>query len=837
MTLASPTIPSGESWRDHLEQLQAIFDLTEALTRADGVESVYEAALDGICRALRVERAAVLLFDPDGVMRFKAWRGLSAPYRAAVEGHTPWTPETRDPEPVLVADVAADPDLDHLLPALKAEDIWALGFFPLSAGERVIGKFMVYYDAPHGFSPDEVQISCAIASQVSFAIERQRTAVRLAEGEARYRDFMALASEGVLVLDAASNIALASRRFLDMVRFSEKDLIGCSLLSLLHSDDIEPMREYLRESRGDAARSFECRFLQKDGGIVWGTATASSIADADGLHQRCLMLITDIGREKAAESRYRALAASIPQMALMFTDGGSLDFCNTAWTDYTGLDLQQTIALGTESLAHSDDKEALIRAWIEGRRSGNPFSAEIRIRRSDGQFRWHMCTANPLRPVDGDIDGWISTATDIHEAKCAQEAQSFLSDASAVLGDSLDSRSTLKSLAKLIVPRLADFCVIGVVEPQGNDRLIEVACVDPESEGMIRQLRFRDWLVTPGASDRIYDKVISGDGVLLGHLDDAVLKAIATTAGQASLAGEIGLRSLAVVPLKSRNSMLGGLSLGITRPGRVLNEADLVLARELGHRAGVSFDNASLYGQARALAEQLAVANEAKDEFLGLVSHEMRTPITTIFGNAQVLQRIWQIIDETDRRSALADIERDAERLWRIIENMLVLARIEGDEATTEPVLLNRLVAATVEGLRNKHLARAINFRTAPGPIAVMGQPTYIELVLANLVGNAHKYSPPEAPIVVTIEVDGSYATVSVLDSGPGVPAAESRRMFEPFYRASHTPAAAPGAGLGLAVCRRLMESQGGQISAENRLEGGLRVFFDLPLVEPASDI
>jgi signal transduction histidine kinase len=104
-------------------------------------------------------------------------------------------------------------------------------------------------------------------------------------------------------------------------------------------------------------------------------------------------------------------------------------------------------------------------------------------------------------------------------------------------------------------------------------------------------------------------------------------------------------------------------------------------------------------------------------------------------------------------------------------------------------------------------------------------------------VGNAHKYSPPEAPIVVTIEVDGSYATVSVLDSGPGVPAAESRRMFEPFYRASHTPAAAPGAGLGLAVCRRLMESQGGQISAENRLEGGLRVFFDLPLVEPASDI
>ncbi|HXE80810.1 MAG TPA: ATP-binding protein [Vicinamibacterales bacterium] len=141
---------------------------------------MYQAALDALRDTVGVSRSSILLFGPDGVMRFAAWRGLSAEYRAAVEGHSPWRPETPDPAPIAVPDVARDPSLARHLPIIQREGIASMLFVPLVARGRVIGKFMCYAAEPRDFSPQEIALAVGIAQQVAFALSRSATEMECA---------------------------------------------------------------------------------------------------------------------------------------------------------------------------------------------------------------------------------------------------------------------------------------------------------------------------------------------------------------------------------------------------------------------------------------------------------------------------------------------------------------------------------------------------------------------------------------------------------------------------------------------------------------------------------
>jgi len=158
--------------RAHVEALELLYRLTGAIARAGSPEEICEAAVDAVKIAGRADRASVLVVDPDGVMRFKAWRGLSEAYRAAVEGHSPWSPGTVDAAPILVSDVLAEPALAPLRDVIEAEGIRAVGFIPLVHHRRVLGKFMVYYDAPHLFTAEETRLAETVARHVAFGLVR-----------------------------------------------------------------------------------------------------------------------------------------------------------------------------------------------------------------------------------------------------------------------------------------------------------------------------------------------------------------------------------------------------------------------------------------------------------------------------------------------------------------------------------------------------------------------------------------------------------------------------------------------------------------------------------------
>ena len=174
--------------------------LTQAISQTRTVEEIYAIALQALADGLGVSRSSILLFDTGGMMRFAAWRNISDSYRSAVEGHSPWRPDSPNPEPLVVGDVRIEPSLASLLPTIEAEGIAAMAFIPLVSLGRVVGKFMLYYNEPHVLSSDDLQLACVIASQVAFALERMQAEAQAKRSEAAAAEASRLKDEFLATL-------------------------------------------------------------------------------------------------------------------------------------------------------------------------------------------------------------------------------------------------------------------------------------------------------------------------------------------------------------------------------------------------------------------------------------------------------------------------------------------------------------------------------------------------------------------------------------------------------------------------------------------------------------
>jgi PAS domain S-box-containing protein len=307
-----------EKGLDRYNELDQLHRLTNALNRAGTLQQIYAVSLDLILQ--KVDRASILLFDPDGVMRFKAWRGISCAYRQGVEGHSPWKAEAIDPQPITISDIStADvpPELKHVV---LAEGIRGLAFIPIVYHGRLLGKFMLYANEPREFPPDQLRLAQSIASQVGFAIERKRgeeEVAHLLDKMQHQREWMnqIIASIPGVVWEVHGNPADPAQR-LDFVSDYVEVMLGHTVhewistpnfwLEVMHPEDRERAAQECRALFGTKAQgSFQFRWICRDGRVIWVEAHAAVICDPSGTPIGMRGVTMDITHRKLIEEELR----------------------------------------------------------------------------------------------------------------------------------------------------------------------------------------------------------------------------------------------------------------------------------------------------------------------------------------------------------------------------------------------------------------------------------------------------------------------------------------------------------------------------------------------------
>jgi two-component system sensor histidine kinase KdpD len=302
--------------------------------------------------------------------------------------------------------------------------------------------------------------------------------------------------------------------------------------------------------------------------------------------------------------------------------------------------------------------------------------------------------------------------------------------------------------------------------------------------------------------------------------------------GQAAGAGTDNLPrgQMLFVPLQASSGAVGVLGIRPSQPGALDAGEPRRLLEAFANQIGLAIERSLLAEEARR-AELRSEAEQLRNSLLGSVSHDLRTPLTSITGAAGALVAGGDTLDAATRRGLAETIQEEADRLNRLVSNLLDMTRLESGAAPVHRAWqpLEGVVGAALKRM-GRHLEGHPVSTDLPAtlpPVPIDG--ALIEQVFFNLLDNAVKYTPEGCPIEITARASDGVVTVSFADRGPGLPAEVLDRVFEKFYRAK-TATARGGAGLGLTICQAIVSAHGGRIWAENRPGGGLVFHFTLPL-------
>lgn len=390
------------------------------------------------------------------------------------------------------------------------------------------------------------------------------------------------------------------------------------------------------------------------------------------------------------------------------------------------------------------------------------------------------------------------------QAEDTERRASFLAQASALVTASLDLEATLRSIARLSVPYLADFCAIDMKDERGHIRRLVAVHSDPAKEGLVREVRERYGFKTT-APEGVPSVLERGRTAFVPNVSDEHLRAASTSDAQFQLLRELKMVSWIIVPLSARGRILGSITLVMAESGRRHTVADVSVAEDVGRRAAIAVDNAQLYAEAQ-------FANRAKDEFLATLSHELRTPINAVYGWAHILRTTQPDADTT--RRGLDAIERNAAAQVQLIEDLLDISRIVSGRVRFDvgPVDLGRVIEAAVDAVRPAADAKELRLEIVLDRLAtpVNGDAGRLQQVVWNLLVNATKFTPRNGRVQITLRRSTSHVEIAVSDTGIGIAPDLLPQLFERFRQGDRTTG---GLGIGLALVRHLVELHGGTVS------------------------
>ena len=420
------------------------------------------------------------------------------------------------------------------------------------------------------------------------------------------------------------------------------------------------------------------------------------------------------------------------------------------------------------------------------------------------------------------------------QAEAGEKRYAFLAEVSALLDASLDYHTSFQKLARLVVPALADYCLIDEAEPDGGLRRIARAHVDPARETVLYSNAYHPPLAEEADLSRhpVVRVIRTGIPLLVTDFTPEMADVIAHDDEHRDRLDSLDLRSYIIAPLAARGRVLGAITLSATSDsGRRYRAPDVALAEEVARRAALAIDNARLY----TLAQQAIRDREA---VLAVVSHDLRNPLASILLNATMLLDMspagaltaW--MDDN-----LRQIVQSVEQTNRLITDLLDVTRMEesgGIPLDRSPMDARPLLAAAVRMLSPLAQARGVELVHAPGgALPVLADSDRVLQVLSNLIGNAVKFTDSGGQVRVSAHGYGDEQWFAVTDTGIGIPEDQQPFVFDRFRQVGRDRR---GVGLGLPIARGIVEAHGGRIWVDSRPGLGTTIHFTLPAADPDAD-
>jgi PAS domain S-box-containing protein len=756
----------------------------------------------------------------------------------------------RQQRTVVCADLATDPRMGPWRKEAMRRGYRSSIGLPLSKGDAFYGVLTVYADRPDRFDVDEVELLEELARDLSSGLaaleqteERKRAEAALIDSEHRFRATAETLLDPFVILGAVRDDA---GRIVDFVyefaneaacvynHRSVDEMVGKSLVELLPGHESSGLIDLYAHT----VETGEPLVLDDlDYTDTWGDQRAERVFDvrASKLGESIAYIWRDVTERRQAERRR---AEELERRVLERT--AELEVAQRRAAELAGLS-----AAMLEITDRSEVAERLLD--IVKRASGAldglvalvvPCTEELVI---IGSVGFEDADLGQIARSPASVRTPIRDVTKSGQALVLENAEAYRQR----YGQLTSMMTRIRDRARVAFPLRARDAIIGGVslgfEPRSFPEQeleffvslanatalalerLRLGAAESEARGMLDAVvaQMPVGVTIAGKDGRIlyrntaFDQVLGGVGVeslsddsWIGlHPDNSRYRADDLPAARSLARGEVVANEEIRI---SRPDGTTGVILQTSAPVR--DESDEIVGAVV-----VTVD-----------ITQRKEADQLRDAFLSVLSHELRTPVTTISTGAQFLAARGEQLDSSVRDEVAHDIAAESERLSRMMDDLLVLARTErGVDLTSHgPISMRprlRSVAAAVEAdCPDRHFVCEIPEDLPP----VTGDDGYVEQVLWNLLGNAAKYGRHE--VVLRVAVRGEEVEVNVLDDGPGIPLEEQERVFELFARVK-TTSKLPGTGIGLYVARRLVLAMGGRLTVANRPEGGAAFSFALP--------
>jgi PAS domain S-box-containing protein len=531
--------------------------------------------------------------------------------------------------------------------------------------------------------------------------------------------------------------------------------------------------------------------------------------------------LRSLRREQAMQTKYRELVDGISHAVLWQLNPltQSFFFMSPSATSILGYKEAEWLAEGfLDKLLCPEDGSLLLESIAKVRDGARSLSLEHRLMRADGKELWFQSDLkltqrgedSPLFDIQGlsvDITARKLAEDSLHRS---EERARLLGQASFLLSKSLEVDKTLEALEKLLLPRLADSFEVHVLEANGKLR-----CLSPSDK-----------------NDRLSLKLLDKVYRVLKTASPLVCRSVDQCGGVENAPGVILL-----VPMETRGRCWGVMILAYEESKRVYDAADLETARDIAHRAAIALENSRLFVEVQA-------AVQARDEFLSIASHELKTPLTPLKLQAQMVSKILEDLGDPSQlprekiQRMLQSSNRQIQRLAHLVEDLLDVSRINVGKLALhrEDFDFIELVTEVIEQFGSQNGERSLIVFEKP-PSAALGNwdRFRLEQVIINLITNALKYGSGK-PVHLTIHASSDKLTFAVQDHGIGISKTDQERIFDRFERAVSS-ANFGGLGLGLYIASEIVRAHGGSLGVESELGKGSRFILKLPRQQATSKV